>query len=106
MNDDRAQYINKYILSRMTDFNFSVKAPRPRIVFRKLGNQNADVLVQVMKYLTQGGRVSFDYKELGEIVGMTVTEVKQTIKDASQGDGTDDPSNEEDNSSVSDGADE
>lgn len=106
MNDDRAQYINKYILSRMTDFNFSVKAPRPRIVFRKLGNQNADVLVQVMKYLTQGGRISFDYKELGEIVGMTVTEVKQTIEDASQGDGTDDPSNEEDNSSVSDGADE
>ena len=107
MNDDRAQYINKYILSRMTDFNFSVKAPRPRIVFRKLGNQNADVLVQVMKYLTQGGRISFDYKELGEIVGMTVTEVKQTIEDASgDSNNSDDPSNEEDNSSVSDGADE
>ena len=107
MNDDRAQYINKYILSRMTDFNFSVKAPRPRIVFRKLGNQNADVLVQVMKYLTQGGRISFDYKELGEIVGMTVTEVKQTIEDASgDSNNPDDPSNEEDNSSVSDGADE
>ena len=107
MNDDRAQYINKYILSRMTDFNFSVKAPRPRIVFRKLGNQNADVLVQVMKYLTQGGRISFDYKELGEIVGMTVTEVKQTIEDTSgDSNNPDDPSNEEDNSSVSDGADE
>ena len=107
MNDDRAQYINKYILSRMTDFNFSVKAPRPRIVFRKLGNQNADVLVQVMKYLTQGGRISFDYKELGEIVGMTITEVKQTIEDTSgDSNNPDDPSNEEDNSSVSDGADE
>lgn len=38
---------------------------------------------------------------------MTVTEVKQTIEDASvDSNNPDDPSNEEDNSSVSDGADE
>lgn len=79
MNDDRAQYINSYILSRMTDFNFGTRASRPRIVFRKLGNQNAEVLKEIMKELTKQGRLGFDMRELGELAGMTVEEVEQTI---------------------------
>lgn len=82
MNDDRAQYIDKYILSRMTDFNFSVKAPRPKVVFRKLGNQNADVLKEILKELVKQGRVGFDFRELGEIAGMTMKEVDETIAES------------------------
>lgn len=80
MNDDRAQYINSYILSRMTDFNFSVRAPRPRIVFRKLGNQNAEVLKEVMKKLVEQGRLGFDFRELGELAGMTIEEIDITVQ--------------------------
>lgn len=79
MNDDRGDYINKFLLSRITDFNFGVKAPRPKIVFRKLGNQNVEVLKAILEELTKQGRLNFDFRELGEIAGMSIQEIEQTI---------------------------
>jgi hypothetical protein len=79
MNDDRARYINKYILRKMVDYNFSPNAPDPKIVFRKLGNQNAEMLKEMLTILMNQGKVKVDINELGQAAGMTLTEIKQTV---------------------------
>jgi len=84
MNDDRKQYIDKYILARMADFNFGPNSPRPKIVFRKLGNQNAEVVNTMIGALVGAGKIKPDIKELGEIAGMNLTEIKGVDLDQSQ----------------------
>ncbi len=81
MNSDRALYIDKYILSRMTDFNFGPNAPRPRIKFRKLGNQNSEVIRSLIEALMGQNRLGVDIQELGEIAGLSLTEIEQTVQD-------------------------
>lgn len=80
MNDDRAVYINKYILRKYTDYNFSKNAPSPRMVYRKLGNSDTDTLKQVLVSLVSGGKVGVDLKELGTQVGMTLKEIRETTQ--------------------------
>jgi hypothetical protein len=90
MNNDRADYINKYILSRMTDFNFSPSAPRPKIKFRKLGNQNAELIRALVTELARADKIKPDIRELGEMAGMTFEEIEATVEDPG-GTGDDNP---------------
>jgi hypothetical protein len=80
MNDDRAMYINKYILSKFTNYNFSPNAPRPKIVFRKLGNTDTDLIKQILVALIQAGKTSVDLDELGKIAGLSLKEIRETTK--------------------------
>jgi len=73
---DWSEYINKYILGPMVDFNFSEKAPRAKIKFRKLGAESADTIRAVLTALISGGAVKPDITELGEMAGLTLTEVE------------------------------
>lgn len=77
MNDDRALYINKYILNRIADTNFGVNSARPKIKFRKLGNQNAETIKTIVQGLMNKDKLAFDIQELGEIVGMKIEEVEE-----------------------------
>lgn len=79
MNGDRKDYIDKYILSRMVDYNFSANAPRAKIIFRKLGNVSGDVLQQVLTALINKDIAKPDIKQLGEMTGMTLEEINQTV---------------------------
>lgn len=81
MNDDRKVYIDKYILSKMTDYNFGPNAPRPKIVFQKLGTTDATTVKELMVALVQNGKAKVDLQELGEIAGLSVTEIKETLAD-------------------------
>ena len=80
MNDDRAQYINKYILRKWTNYNFSPNAPSPKIVFRKMGNTDVDLIKQLLVALVSGDKASVDLDELGKIAGLTLKQVRQTTK--------------------------
>lgn len=80
MNEDRAIYINKYLLSPMVNYNFSEKAPRARIAFRKLGNTNTDLLKEVLVALIKDGTAKPDLVELGKMTGMTLKEIKKTLQ--------------------------
>jgi hypothetical protein len=80
MNDDRAQYINKYILRKWTNYNFSPNAPSPKIVFRKMGNTDTDMIKQLLVALIGTGTVGVDLEELGQLAGLTLKQVKQTLK--------------------------
>lgn len=92
MNDDRAQYINKYILRKMTNYNFSPKAPSPRIVFRKLGNTNADLIAELIKASVQSGKAALDVQELGRMAGLSIEEVNETVNEPADPDAGDDDS--------------
>jgi hypothetical protein len=64
----------------MVDYNFSPKAPDARIVYRKLGNQNADLLAQMLQALITKDEVRPDLAELGQATGMTLKEVNTVLK--------------------------
>lgn len=75
MNGDRKLYIDKYILSRMVDFNFGPKAPRARIVFRKMGNDNAELVKTVATQMVNGKIAKVDLAELSDAAGLRFLEM-------------------------------
>lgn len=75
MNGDRKLYIDKYILSRMVDFNFGTKAPRARIVFRKMGNDNAELIKTVATQMVNGKIAKVNLKELSDAAGLEFLEM-------------------------------
>lgn len=79
INGDRKQYIDNYILNRMVDFNFSPKAPRAKIVFRKLGSNNTEMVRALIQELIRGNKAKPDLNELGQMAGLTLEEVKETL---------------------------
>lgn len=80
LNGDRKQYIDKYILSRMVDFNFGVNAPRAKIKFRKLGNDNNAIIATVIQALLNNDKAMPDLEQVGELIGMKLTEVREVLK--------------------------
>jgi hypothetical protein len=91
INDDRAQYINKFILGRMVDMNFSPNAPRAKIKFRKMGTNNAEMVKALIQELLRGGKAKVDLEELGQMAGLSLTEVKETLQDPNPNDPSTDP---------------
>ena len=102
MNGDRKVYIDKYILDRMVDFNFSANAPRAKIVYRKLGNQQGEILKDMITQLMAKGRIEPDIKELGQLSGMTLKEIAESV-DAPGGDVPDDGDQKGDRTDGNDG---
>lgn len=90
MNDDRARYIDRFILRKMVNYNFSEKAPDAKIIFRKMGNQNADLLQAMITGLIAKDELRPDITELGQMAGMTLKEIQRTTADpGTSGDGGD-----------------
>lgn len=87
MNDDRKVYIDKYILSKYVDYNFSPKAPRAKIVFRKLGNADKEMVKEILVALIKQNKTKPDLTELGELAGMTLTEIKETLAEPEPAEG-------------------
>lgn len=96
MNDDRKLYLDKYIINKMVDYNFSPKAPRARIVFRRQGANSPDMIKELIMALLNSNKVKLDLEELGQMSGMTLTEVRETLKpDESPDPSTGDSDNED-----------
>ncbi len=87
---DWASYINDYILSRMVDINFSPTSPRAVIKFRKLGDDKQEMVKALLQMLLTKDSVRPDLKELGDIAGLTLHEVKELSDEP----GNDEPSKE------------
>jgi hypothetical protein len=77
---DKKEYVDRYILSQMVDYNFSPTAPRARIVFRKLGKENMETIRAVLTELFRGGKLKADPFELGQIAGLTLTEIQEVTE--------------------------
>lgn len=96
MNGDRKKYIDKYVLTRMVDYNFGKRAARARIQFRKMGNSNTELIKAVLVELIKKDGAKVDLNELGELAGLTLKEVQAlTAPDpADAPDGGADPAND------------
>lgn len=77
LNADRADYINKFILKRMKALNFSEKAPKVEIKFRKMGNENVELVRSLLTEMVRGDKVKPDLLQLGEMAGLTLTEISE-----------------------------
>lgn len=75
--DDWAEYINKYILSRLVDYNFGINAPRAYIKFYKMGRTQAETNRAVLSSLVSSGGVKVDLTELGHATGLTLEEIQE-----------------------------
>lgn len=84
MNADRKQYIDKYIIRKMVNYNFGVNADDAFIHFRKMGNTDSATLREMVVTLINSGKASVDLDELGQALGMTLTEIRQTVEDPAE----------------------
>ena len=80
--DDWAEYINRYILSPLADYNFGTNAKRPRISFYKMGKTQAETNRAVLSALVSSGRVAVDLTELGQATGLSLEEVQDVTEPA------------------------
>lgn len=86
---DWREYVNWYLLKPMRDFNFGTNASLPKIQFRRLGAENEDLVRDVVRALIAKGGVKPDLEQLGEIAGLTLSEVQAvTAAPAQPGDPT------------------
>lgn len=83
---DWKYYIDWYILRPMRDFNFGTNANLPKIKFRRMGAQNEELVRDVVRAMIAKESIKPNLEQLGEIAGLTLTQVKQLT-----GDGTDQP---------------
>lgn len=93
MNGDRAHYINKYILRRMVDFNFSPNLPGAKIIFRKMGNSNMETIRAVLQAVLTNKQAKPDIEELGHLAGLTLTETRE-LAAPTPAPGDDDPNSD------------
>lgn len=76
---DMREYIERYILYPMVNFNFGENADRPKLIFRKLGKENAETIRAVMQAVV-GKTVKVDLTELGQMTGLTLTEIENVTE--------------------------
>lgn len=80
MNADRKLYLDKYVIRKMIDYNFSKNAPDARIIFRKMGNTDSTMLKEIITTLINRGDAKPDLEELGQMAGMTLKEIRDTLQ--------------------------
>lgn len=76
---DIKSYADPYVLNRMVDLNFGKNAPRAELIFRKMGDDKAELVKQLLGSMVSKGTAKPDLNQLGDIVGLTVDEVKEIL---------------------------
>lgn len=72
---DLKEYLDKFIIDRLRVFNFNANSPKAYWVYRGMGKENIETIRGIVVELVKGGRVNFDYQELGQAVGLSLEEV-------------------------------
>lgn len=81
---DMGEYITRYPVQRLKAYNFSKRAPWVSWVPRPMGKENVEILRAIVAALMSGGKIKPDIVELGEAIGMTLTEIREVTKDPEQ----------------------
>lgn len=77
INADRKRYIDKYILAPICMYNFTANMAPAKIIFAKQGNTNQQMASVALQALISGGFATPDLIQLGQILGLTITKMKQ-----------------------------
>lgn len=91
---DWKEYIDKYVLAPMARVNFGPNAKLPKWEFRRLGKTDSETVRSVMSSLLSSGNgdmgVKVDLEELGQEIGLTLTEVEKITEPPADESGGDD----------------
>lgn len=88
---DMKEYIDRYVVGRLKDFNFGVNAPPATWEFRHMGKENVETVRAMLTELLRNNKAMPDLRQLGEIAGLDLTEVKQITQDTPTVDPNADP---------------
>ena len=77
---DIKEYIDKYVVRRLREYNFGPNAPKAEWMYRPMGKENVETIRAILSALVGNGSIKPDIVELGQIAGMTLTEVQQATK--------------------------
>lgn len=72
---DIKYYLDRYLLARMVDMNFSPNSPRAEWVPRKLGKDNAETLRAMVQSLITQKIAQPSLEELGVALGLSIEEI-------------------------------
>ena len=74
---DMKEYIDQYVVKRLARLNFGKQANDLRWTPRPLGKDNVETIRAIITQLLSADKVKLDVNELSDMLGMTVTEVKE-----------------------------
>lgn len=77
---DWKEYIDRYLVQRIVDFNFGTNAPRAQWVPKKFGKDNAETLRAMVMESVRTGDVKPDAYELGQAIGITLEDVSELVR--------------------------
>lgn len=78
---DFKEYVDRFYVWRFVDFNFGPNAPRAFWKPSPLGKASQDTLTAVITSLITKDKVKPDIDELGQALGMSLTEIKEVTAD-------------------------
>lgn len=73
---DMKEYIDRYVCERIKSVNFSTNAPPLTWEYRKMGKESVETVRAIMQALLSGDKATVDLDELGQVLGMTVKEIR------------------------------
>lgn len=76
---DLAEYLDRYVLNKLVDYNYSPNAPRVRFRYRQLGKDRDETLRAIIQAGLQQQMFRPDLEELGMAVGMEFEDVKRVM---------------------------
>jgi hypothetical protein len=77
-------YLDRYLLARMVDINFSPNSPRAHWVPRKLGKDTAENLRVMIQSLIQQKIAQPNLEELGVALGLTIEEISEVTAETNK----------------------
>jgi hypothetical protein len=77
---DIKEYMDRYIVNRLKDFNYGPNHPRMEWVPRKLGKENQEMSRAVVTELLRSGKIEIDYEELSTITGLTIEKAREVVE--------------------------
>ena len=100
---DMAEYLERFVLNRLIDFNFSPNSPRCRFRWRQLNKDKDETVRAMAQSVISSGLMKPDAEELGIAVGMSFNEIPQLIApEVGPGTSTPDPNNDKSRFSTAD----
>jgi len=74
---DLAEYLDRFVLSRLVSYNFSHNSPPARFRFRRMGKDRDETIRAILQASIQQQQLRPDIAELGMALGMELHEVVQ-----------------------------
>lgn len=82
ISGDMKEYIDRFVIQKLVDYNYSASTPRCEWVPGKLGKENTETLRAIITALITAGAASVDPDELGQALGMSIKEVQTVTRDS------------------------